>query len=163
MFRRKKKTPTVESPVKDKVAGKIVTATLKIQQHWAAAMQSIAERIPVKKRKWMVILFILIGGGYSFYLIASSLSGSHHQGLKITSIKTPKYITNAGDSLIQSAGLIPESEYKKIKQFKNYMDSLNKSVAGKRIADSIMKARPGLLDSVIKLEAIYHLQAKSNK
>lgn len=146
--------------LKEKVANKIVTGIKMLHQRWADMMQKVSNKIPLRKRKWMVILFVLGAGGYSLYLVALSISGPHRQGLHITSIKSPKYITSPGDINNKKVGRIPEHEYKKIQAFKNYMDSLGRTIKGSIIRDSIIQTRPGLLDSVQQIETIYQLQIK---
>lgn len=48
------------------------------------------------------------------------------------------------------------AEIGEIERFSRYMDSLSQTAGGKRIYDSICKARPGLLDSVAAVERIYN-------
>ena len=55
---------------------------------------------------------------------------------------------------------LPESQYKRVVAFQKYMDSLSGSASGKKVYDSIMKCRPGLLDSAKLLEKLYHNQNK---
>jgi hypothetical protein len=51
-------------------------------------------------------------------------------------------------------------ELKVIEDFEKVMDSLEKDVHGKRIFDSIVRARPGLLDSARRARGYYSGQLK---
>ncbi len=147
----------------DKIASMIITVVSTLQKNWVVLMQRIMNRIPAGKQKAGVIILVILTGGYSLYIAARSLVNSPQPILKVESIRSPKYVTKTGDEKIQSAIFITESEYRKIEQFKKYMDSLSNTSKGKRIRDSILLARPGLMDSVLQLEAIYQLQKQNKK
>jgi hypothetical protein len=53
---------------------------------------------------------------------------------------------------------ISKEEFQRIENFKSYLDSLAKTNAGKRIFDSIIANRPGLIDSLSIVENLYQTQ-----
>jgi hypothetical protein len=53
---------------------------------------------------------------------------------------------------------IGKEEFQRIENFKIYLDSLVESKAGKRIYDSVIAHRPGLIDSLSILENVYQSQ-----
>jgi len=55
----------------------------------------------------------------------------------------------------ETAILLTTEAYKRLQLFKKYMDSLRIDKDGKRIYDSILLARPGMMDSVAVLEKMY--------
>lgn len=71
------------------------------------------------------------------------------------------HLLKVGDELNKPPAIITKEEFKKIEHFKKYTDSLAGSPAGKEIYDSILISRPGLIDSIILLENIYHSQIKN--
>ena len=165
MFWRKqfqKKERLDDQPVKEKMAGAIVMSILKLQRCWVVFMQWIAGKLKVRKKKWMVMVFVVCSGGCSLFIIAGSLSGAHHRGLHITSIRSPKYVTRAGDEKILSPRPGSTSEISALRRFRFYMDSLAATKSGHLIYDSILRLRPGLMDSVTQLETLYQLSSKSN-
>ncbi len=52
--------------------------------------------------------------------------------------------------------LLNAPDEKRIRQFRKYMDSLSQSKSGSVLRDSILKARPGLMDSIRRLENILY-------
>ena len=71
--------------------------------------------------------------------------------MKIDKINFPAHNSKSNIEGIKVA----ERDYQSIASFKHYMDSLNKSLNGKYQYDSILQARPGLMDSVQVLEQLY--------
>ncbi|SRR5258708_866438 len=112
------------------------------------------------KKKWKIalILFCLITGGASSYIIVSSVIGKQSQNqIPVTKISVPENVTN--QDVPSSPGFtITDQEYSKIQEFRQYFDSLNNSFSGKKLRDSILRARHGLLDSVRLIEELYLLQ-----
>ena len=67
----------------------------------------------------------------------------------------PKHFDKTGDEVIPEA-YVDEETFYKMQGFKKYMDSLKQNKS--KQYDSIMQARPGLMDSVQVLEEIYYSQ-----
>jgi len=80
----------------------------------------------------------------------------HINAVKIEQINFPKYDHREDKERI----IITKKDYQSITIFRSYMDSLYTSEEGKNQYDSILQARPGLMDSVQLLEQIYLLQQK---
>ncbi|MBN8876818.1 MAG: hypothetical protein J0I32_04675 [Sphingobacteriales bacterium] len=159
LFKRNKRQESTIS-VNEKVATKIVRAVALVQQRWARYMERKSERLSIATKKKLVILFCLATGGYSIYLAGESLFQKQSSVMKVTFIKRPQYVTQTGDEKLSPSIIISEKEYAKIVQFRKYMDSLAATRSGKWKADSILVARPGLMDSINHLEQLYHLQTK---
>lgn len=64
-------------------------------------------------------------------------------------------------SLFQPAPALSDKVIKNIQRFKNYMDSLQHTSSGKVKYDSIIRARPGLMDSLFLTESLYKQKDKN--
>ncbi|HXL56718.1 MAG TPA: hypothetical protein VN958_10700, partial [Chitinophagaceae bacterium] len=71
----------------------------------------------------------------------------------------PAYADKSNDNLLREQTIISEKEFHRVELFKHYMDSLQKSLTGKYLYDSIVKARPHLIDSILLLENMYQVQS----
>jgi hypothetical protein len=111
----------------------------------------------IKRIKILLVFFCLSAGGYSIYLMANAIISPDRKQptLKIDHVDVPKHFDKSGDELMPEAN-VDEETFAKIQGFKKYMDSLkqNKSY----LYDSIITARPFLLDTVLMLEEIYYSQ-----
>lgn len=108
----------------------------------------------------LLIIFCLLSGGISFYTANRSFSGKHDLSISDGSIKTPKHIHEHSKE-ISTAVRISEEEYQRIHKFKQYLDSIANEPFGRKTFDSIITARPGLLDSILIIEHIYLSQTKN--
>lgn len=112
----------------------------------------------VKKLKVILVVFCLGCGGYSIYLMVNAIVSPDKKqpSFKVDQVDVPKHFDETGDEIIQPESYVDEGTYQQIQGFKEYLDSLktNKS----KLYDSIMVARPGLMDSILALEEIYNSQ-----
>ena len=129
-----------------------------MQTGFASFMSKKLNHLTVKKRKaFFILLFILIGG-LSIHQIVQGIISKSAIG---NTVKIDKINFPAHDSKSNIEGIkVTERDYQSIASFKHYMDSLNKSLNGKYQYDSILQARPGLIDSVQVLEQLYLSQKK---
>jgi hypothetical protein len=100
-------------------------------------------------------------GGCSIYLIVNSFSGNTTKSITITPITKPINALPFEEKSIQLNATINTTEFEKIVRFHRYMDSLGRSPIGKKLHDSILHYRPGLLDSITIVEHYYHSQFKN--
>ncbi len=147
----------VNPSISDKVAGNIASAGIRLQRKFADGMNKIFKNMNNRNLKAFLILFCLCAGGYSIYLAASAITGSEktQKNLKIDQVDVPKHFDKTGDEVIPEA-YVDEETFYKMQDFKNYMDSMKQNKS--KQYDSIMQARPGLMDSVQVLEEIYYSQ-----
>jgi hypothetical protein len=112
----------------------------------------------IKKIKLVLISFCFVIGGYSVLLIIEGLIKDDYKpdGFNGSKQKLSIHFKSGNSQIVDPAKYINEETFRKIEQFKNYMDSLKKQNG--YLYDSIIKARPLLLDSVLKLEEIYFSQ-----
>src|SRR5687767_12182579 len=99
-------------------------------------------------------------GGLSVYALVGALGdpGNSEKGMQHGKLVVPKYFDPTYcESKDPSAG---DRAIIRINSFKKYMDSLSKSSQARLVYDSILKARPGLMDSIQIIEEIYYSQSK---
>lgn len=161
LFKNKTKTTSAAGNIaSDRMAKNIVVWCIKQQQRWAAFMQRRMERLSGKGKLIALLLFCLIAGSLSIYLIASSLIGKPFVSISVSHIKTPLHTNRSGDENTRSGIVVSKQEYQRIERFRHYMDSLARSPSGRPLYDSILKQRRGLMDSVAFIENLYQSQTK---
>ena len=153
---KQKDKETVEKvTVSDKVAGKIAGLGIKLQQLFAEKMNRVFMNTDFKRLKIILIIFCICAGGYSIYLIANSVISPDRKqnSFEVQQMDVPKHFNKTGDENLIPEAYVDEETWQQIKQFRNYMDSLKQKRRNEY--DSILQARPGLMDSVQMLEQIY--------
>ena len=157
LFKKRKKEVQSDNKttVSDKVAGKIACVGIKAQQLFAEKMNRIFMKTDFKRLKLILIFFCVSAGGYSIYLIVNSVFNPERKqkALEIQQMDIPKHFNKSGDETIMPEATIDEQTYLQIQDFRKYMDSLKLNRTNEY--DSILQARPGLMDSVQVLEQIY--------
>lgn len=107
---------------------------------------------------WL-IFYVLSTGGFCLYLMAQTFSGEHELPSFIPEKKPWEVPASEGQSYNSDATL-NEMERERIESFSNYMDSLRQISTG-HAYDSIVQARPGLMDSLAIVEKYYESQFKN--
>lgn len=157
LFKRNKKKNTADA-VSDKVAGKIAGFGVAMQSRFAAKMNKLFEKMNKKRLKIWLGVFCITCGGYSIYLLTNAIvsPSATQPSIKIDPVNIPKHYNNTGDEILSADNAVDEETFLKIQAFKGYMDSLKqvKSIQ----YDSILAARPYLMDTVLMLEQIYYSQ-----
>jgi len=157
LFKKKKKELQSEekTTMSDKVAGKIAGVGIKAQQLFAEKMNRTFMKTDFKRLKLILIVFCITAGGYSIYLIANSVFSPERKqkAFEIQQMDIPKHFDKTGDETVMPDATVDEQTYLQIQDFRKYMDSLKLNRTNEY--DSILQARPGLMDSVQVLEQIY--------
>ena len=135
-----KKRKSKESLLKDEVAIKVANLLLKLQVKFSNVMSSFIKNFSVKKLKALLVVFCLLGGGSSIYLIAEAIFKHEQPALNIEKINIPKYYDQGGDLL--TGKYVEPDGYESLQSFRRYMDSLQQ--------DS-MKMMKEIFNSKIKL------------
>ena len=138
-MRRKKAT----NPATDKIANLIVRRAILLQTRWANFMQRNSERLSEKNKKYILLIFSILTGLYSCFIIIQSFTGDAKHPFTITNIHLPKAIHE-----VSKPPPVSEKEYLQIERYKKYMDSCG------------LPIRPGLADSIHQLEKIYQSSKK---
>lgn len=157
LFKKKKKELQSEenTTMSDKVAGKIAGVGIKAQRLFAERMNKLFMKTDYKRLKLILIFFCVSAGGYSIYLIANSVFSAERKqkSFEIQQMDIPKHFNKTGDETVMPEAIIDEQTYLQIQDFRKYMDRLKLNRTNEY--DSILQARPGLMDSVQVLEQIY--------
>jgi len=149
LFRNKKTAKSNNAG--DKAAGWIASGISRIQNSWAKAMDRCFNRRSLKTRKALLLAALLFIVAYSSLLLAFSFKSPGLARIKPVAIMQPMGIG-------KTATLLPTGMpafIRRIENFKRYLDSLDHTESGKRIRDSLLLRRPGLLDSIQQIETIY--------
>jgi hypothetical protein len=158
LFKMQKKKEETGNAISDKVAGKIARAGIAIQSRFANGMNKMFTGMNIKRLKLSLIIFCIGCGGYSIYLFTDAIVSPavNQQTIKIEQAVVPKHFNKTGDEIITAENIVDEKTFGQIQHFKHYLDSLkqNKSY----LYDSILTARPFLMDTVLMLEQIYYSQ-----
>jgi len=140
-------------------------AQLKIIRQWKALKKRVAnylqresELLSVKAKKYSLIFFCLLFGGSSTAVIIHSAK-TKTQPISITKISKPEYSIQDEKNFLETDSSITKQEYSIVEQFKNYLFQLQTDSSGRKKFDSIMQARPRLMDSINLFEKMY-LQQK---
>jgi hypothetical protein len=158
LFKKQTKKNGAGNAVSDKVAGKIAKAGIFVQSRFANGMNKIFTGMNVKRLKLSLIIFCIGCGGYSIYLFTDAIisPASNQHTIKIEQASVPKHFNKTGDEIITAENIVDEETFNQIQQFKHYLDSLKQNKSS--LYDSILTARPFLMDTVLMLEQIYYSQ-----
>lgn len=140
----------------NKAAARIYNVVHQLQARFASFMSKKLNHLPLQRKKTFFIIFFFLTGGLSTYYV---IQGFFHSDIKVVisnadHIRFPIKIEEEIDYKIS------EKDYKSIISFRRYMDSLQQNENGKHQYDSILQARPGLMDSAQALEQLYLSQQK---
>jgi hypothetical protein len=147
LFRKIKGKPVTADA--DQRAVYLAQLILKVQNSWAVWMQRQSEKLPGKMKVYVLLLFCVVSAGVSTLLTYRGVRGKPAQ-FRVAAIRIPVIPKQ------RSPPGLDRNEVKNILRFGKYMDSLSKDAHGKRTYDSIMAARPGLMDSVLFIEKTYN-------
>ena len=156
-----KNSPAEADSFRSSLLQRFDEANLRLQYkcaHWLERKTAYLSR-----KSWITILFCftVFTSGCSIYLIVNSLSGNTTKNITITPITKPTNAVPFEEKSIQLNMAINTTEFEKIVRFRRYMDSLGRIPTGKKLYDSILHYRPGLLDSITIVEQYYHSQFKN--
>lgn len=131
MFFKRKKKEAGETPVTDRVAGKVAAGIIALQT-------KLSNRInKVKQIKVILLGCCIVSGSLSIYFFTHALVSTPQTVISIEKLKVPAHFVDDGNDKIS------KEMYEQMKAFKKYMDSLGSVI------------RPTLLDSMEVLEKIY--------
>lgn len=152
LFPKKRKS---EGEPKTNALSKGIQAGYKrIQSGWANWMMRRTENFSLRTWLLLLILFVISTSTYSVYLAVSAIKWKGESAITIIPVKKPRHVTGTEETAKDALG-VSEIEYRRIKKFRLYMDSLEQSPSGKILYDSITSHRPGLMDSVRFIENYY--------
>jgi hypothetical protein len=113
-------------------------------------------------KSWIVILFcfIVFTVGGNIYLIVDGLNGNSNKiERSLISRSTTAAAFDTKNKTFNTS--LSKTELERMARFQMYMDSLGRSPNGKQVQDSMLRLRPGLLDSLVIVEDYYRSQFKN--
>jgi hypothetical protein len=147
----KSKNENTISKVSNKAAGWIASGILKVQRYWVTGMERLFSKLSPGRAKVILVIAFLFATGYCTMMVAYSFGKTGKILLKTVTGIQPVAI---GKTVPDLPSGVP-AFIKRIERFKHYLDSLSKTDDGRKIRDSLLLRRPGLLDSIQRIEAIY--------
>ena len=140
--------------ISNAAAGKIAGTILFIQNKFAGAMDKVSASWKLKQQWIFLYLVCLLLGGLSVVAIIQPFK-SKTVLLRPTSIHLLKLLPQQEEKII-----ITDNEIIRVHDFKQKLESLSKTKEGKIKVDKFFNQRPGLFDSLEKVEQLYYSQKK---
>lgn len=106
-------------------------------------------KLSQRTQKALLIAVSLAAAVWCCYQVADAFKENAKPVIWITPIPSPRHLEK--DS--QPPRALPPLVIENIRRFQKYMDTVNH-----RVRDSILHARPGLLDSISEIEQIYQIR-----
>lgn len=140
------------SPPKERIALIIANRINQVQHSWASWMSKKAQRMDVRS-KWAFFLgYSILMLGISTYVSVAALE---EKSKVIDSTVPPRPRAIKANPVLPMSSGKPDQTYLRIQRFKKMLDSMSRTKEGGQMRDSILKSRPGLLDSIMKIEKMY--------
>lgn len=151
LFRNRKKQ---RAPRRYAAIEKIRRLVESRQRRLADYLARKADRCP---RTWLYLWYFLFCAGFATACLHSLWKGfqSGEDKAVVTPIKIPGHVQQPGQQVHPG---FSHEQYRLIRAFSEYMDSLGRSASGKKLYDSLVIRRPGLMDSVERYKNIYEQQ-----
>ncbi|WP_159798950.1 hypothetical protein [Flavobacterium sp. MK4S-17] len=122
---------------------------LRLKLAWAEWMDHRSRRLARRGQYIALVLFVTVSSCCCLLLLLGATRNLGTMDLapvpisKVkAAVESPAAVVN--DSLLET----------RVRRFRKYMDSLARSPSGRRIRDSIVSARPGLIDSIRMAESL---------
>ena len=126
------------------------------QSRVAASLQVAFEQLSPRTRVASVLVFLVACMITFTSIIANSVKIRSPVDAQVYLIKLPRALITNKTGGEPPVYILNTADEQRITRFKKYMDSLCRNGSGRTIHDSILKARPGLMDSISKLDNLVH-------
>ena len=136
-----------------KVYPRIFRQVNRVQRKWAKWMDRRYNGLSVKKKKLLLLTFCIMWLSALCFLSTEAILLPASNRMMDSKINMPRLEI---PPIHQGPGL-PKKTLDRIAAFRSAMDSLGHTEAGRKTRDSILQARPGLLDSIAAIDRIYQL------
>jgi|SRR6185437_1735348 len=125
-------------------------------RHLAKKMEDGSEKLSIRTKKVLLFLFVIVFCGVSLGIIWRSVGT--RSGRSVVSVQSivpcPLQGGPEHSGSLRRSG-VSRSEYLVVQGFHHYLDSLAASPSGMIARDSMLRERPGLLDSIEIIEKAY--------
>ncbi|WP_025144953.1 hypothetical protein [Pedobacter jeongneungensis] len=123
-----------------------------VQQGWARVMNNVFNGMGLKSRWIALTCFMILMVALSGYVSISAFTNDIKAAPANYSIKVPQ---TSGIYREEHRSGIPDKVYERIHGFRMSLDSLGASAEGRLKRDSLLRSRPGLMDSLVTIEKYY--------
>lgn len=151
-FRIKRQQPEAGGQTAQKKDTKLLKWYRYAQHAWVRMMERLTTGRSKKTLMAYLIAFLCFGVGYNVLVLAGFMAVGR---IHVDPIKAPGYVEQPSELIDRSE---IEVQKHQIEAFRNYMDSLAASPETKAQYDSILKHRPGLMDSVERIREFLNNQ-----
>jgi hypothetical protein len=148
-WRKRKKEHKVQAAVQNYLMQTII----KVQRRWADKMQQIASRWSIRRKKTYCIVFCVLSGGYSVFVLMQTFMSKPPE-VSVRQVTTPQKI-----ALPPSSEALPRlsvSDTIAYRHFRKVIDSLSQTTEGRQQLHDFFQQRPGMVDSLKMLEKWVH-------
>jgi hypothetical protein len=153
LFKKIKNTNTITNNAQVKNNGKWQAFKGRIAYY----LQQKSELLSAQAKTFSLIFFCLLFGGSSLAVIIHSAT-TKEQSISISKISKPAHPIQDEKNYLKPDTSITKKEYDRVEQFKSYLFDLKTDSFGRIKFDSIMQARPRLIDSINLFEKMYSQQ-----
>jgi len=147
-----------QSSEQERIATHIFNTTIEFQQKWSTYLQRKTNRLSNVVKICLLIAFCFISTGYSIYRLKYSFTTSRESVIQVDRFVTKGSTSNSGDLILKPHKQPANDKFFRIQKFLKYIDSLNLTTSGRKLKDSILKDRPGLMDSIRTVEKMFQSQ-----
>lgn len=153
--RRKKGWQSVENPgLSDAAAQKGAGIIISLQRKWAGGMNKLTRNWTSPQKKIALVSFCVLLGAHSGIALYQAFNPRPQKQSVIPA-------TRMRQPIIQETKIREPSHrdpaYRRVKQIHAYLDSLKTTTDGRARYDSLIKSRPGLMDTIIMIENFYQI------
>ncbi len=140
--------------LKNTAAQKIANGILSVQKRFADVMSATTMKWKTNQQLIFLYLVCVVLGGLSIVSVIQPFKNKNILN-KPGVIHIPKLFRPDEERII-----ITDNEIMRVHAFKQRLDSISKSKEGKVKVDRFLNERPGLFDSLEKVEQLYYSQKK---
>lgn len=125
------------------------------QRAWADRLNRRTAGWSSGRIRSLLLVFCVAFGSASLFSVVQSVSRPAG-GLIIDQVSVPSHVLQPEGHRTPGAATVSSEERQHVQAFRDYLDSLRRDSRGQKTYDSIQLLRPGLLDSLRWLEALYN-------
>lgn len=129
----------------------------KMLSQLALYLQHRTATLTVRRFRLILVLFCCIWCSLSLCILLNAFTSGNETFITTQPIQVPKYYHRTGEEGLKTRSSGSENE-PALRQFIDSMNKLHGSAAGRRVYDSLLSARPHLIDSIHRLNQLQATQ-----
>lgn len=153
--KRKQDRPSaLKTGLTDRAARKGAGIIIGLQRKWAESMHKLTRNWTGTQKKTALICFCTLLGAHSGIALYQAFNPSPKKQTVIPVTRMHRPLLQESKIRAPSSG---DPAYRRVKQIHAWLDSLQTTAEGRKRYDSLMKKRPGLMDTIIMIENFYQI------